>query len=138
MAAFWIFGKTHRLKTMVKNAASKNAGFTPNFAKKPPQKTVFRLYLENDKRYRKKSQTKVVDRKILYKNDLSFFLFLIKLSLRKACKSCKQLAAGGAGRRGLLPRGCGSGSALRRRSEALGRIRRGLAMLSYERARGLC
>ena len=43
--------------------------------KKPPPKTVFLLYLENDKSYRKKSQTKVVDRKILHKNDLSLFCF---------------------------------------------------------------
>ena len=41
VAAFWIFGKTHRLKTMVKNAASKNAGFTPNFAKNHLQKRFF-------------------------------------------------------------------------------------------------
>ena len=40
MAAFWIFGKTHRLKTMMKNAASENAGFTPNFAKNHPQKPL--------------------------------------------------------------------------------------------------
>ena len=40
VAAFWIFGKTSS-KKMVKNAASKNAGFTPNFAKKHPQKGFF-------------------------------------------------------------------------------------------------
>ena len=41
MAAFWIFGKTHRLKTMIKNVASKNIGFTPNLAKNRPRKSFF-------------------------------------------------------------------------------------------------
>ena len=39
--AFWICGKTHRLKTMVKNAASKNAEFTPNLDKNHPRKQFF-------------------------------------------------------------------------------------------------
>ena len=39
MTAFWIFSKTHRLKTIVKNAASKNTGFTRNLAKTYPEKS---------------------------------------------------------------------------------------------------
>ena len=46
MTEFWIFGKTHRLKSMVKNAASKNTRFTPNLAKNDPRKRVFPLYTE--------------------------------------------------------------------------------------------
>ena len=91
------------------------------------QKRFFAYISRTARDIEKTSQTKVVDRKILHKNDLS--LFLIKLSLRKTCKSCNQLAAGGDGRRGLRPCGC---------SEALGRIRCWLAMLSYKRAHGLC
>ena len=109
---------------------------SPLILQKITPKNGFSLISRERQEIFKKSQTKVVDHKILHKNDLSLFC-LINLSLRKACKSCKQLAAGGKGRRGLRPRGCGSGSALRRRSEALGRIRRWLAMLLYERARGL-
>ena len=63
---------------MVKNAASENPGFTFNLAKKLPC-----LYLKSDKRYRKKSQTKVVERIILHKDDITF-LFLIKIKLDRS------------------------------------------------------
>ena len=52
---------------------------------------VFRLYLIRERqRYRKKPQIKVVEPEILHKNDLGIlYLFLMKLSLRKAIRCCK-------------------------------------------------
>ena len=75
MAAFLIFGKTHRLKAMVKNAASKNAGFTPNWGKTHLRKRIFPSISRKTRDIEKKSQTKVVERKILHKDDLSLFYF---------------------------------------------------------------
>ena len=59
MAAFWIFGKTHRLKTMAKNAASKNTGFTPNLAKNYPRKWFFAYILRTTRDIEKSSKQKL-------------------------------------------------------------------------------
>ena len=127
---FWIFGKTHRLKTMVKNAASKNAGITPNFAKNHPQKRFFAYISRTTRDIEKSPKQKLQIVKFYIKITCHFFVFdKVKLE-----ESMQKLQTAG-GRRG---REAGPSAAA-----ALGDARtntpnrRWLAMLSYERARGL-
>ena len=89
--AFFIFGETYRLKTMVKNAASKNTGFSSNS----------RLKLENDKRYRKKVRYKSFRACFYSLITYHFFIFHI-IKLEKGRKKLQIVSARRGGKAGPI------------------------------------